>query len=42
MALDNGSIDEIADVLRHSEERVGMLFHNELSFVTNWNNKENN
>lgn len=42
MALDKGSIDKIADVLRHSEKRAGMLFDNELSFVTDWNNKENN
>ena len=42
MALENKPIDDIADILRHSEERAGMLFDNELSFVTDWNTKENN
>lgn len=36
MALDKGSIDEIAERLAHSEARSEELFHNELAFVVEW------
>jgi len=36
MALDKGTIDEIADRLKESEARSEALFNNELSFVTDW------
>lgn len=36
MALDNGTIDEIADRLKDSEARSEKLFNNELAFVVDW------
>lgn len=36
MALENGSIDEIADLLKNSEARSEDLFNNELAFVVDW------
>lgn len=39
MALENKTIDEIAEFLQDSEARSNALFDNELSFVTEWNER---
>ncbi len=36
MAFDSGSINEIADTLKASEDRSIQLFNNELAFVVDW------